>query len=99
MVEEVTNPANKPMHYGDKPVITTVQAPNTLPKRVIYSGIEARRQYEQMEHDIYDGIRKSKKLEKKKFPAVLKWLFGGIAITAGIFFRKNITKFVKNIFK
>lgn len=99
MVVEVTNPANKPMHYGDQPVITAIAAPEKLPSRIIYSGFEARKQYEQMEADIYDGVKKAKKIEKHKFPSVLKWALGIAGIASAVIFRKNIAKFFKKIFK
>ena len=99
MKVEVSNPANKAMHYGDEPVVTLVNAPAKLPSRVIYSGIEARKQYEQMEADIYDGVRKAKKIEKHKFPDVLKWTLGIAGAAFAIIFRKNLTKFVKKLFK
>jgi len=99
MEVEVKNPLNKVMHNGDAPVVTTIQAPQTLPSRILYSGYDARMQYEQLEKDIYDGIKKAKKRDYHKFPTVLKILLGVGALASCVIFRKNIVSSVKNFFK
>lgn len=99
MKVEVSNPANSSMHYGDSPVISSVNAPEKLPSRIIYSGIEARKQFEQMEVDIYNGVRKAKPIEKHKFPNVLKWALGIAGVASAVIFRKDLTKFFRKILK
>jgi len=103
MEVEVNNPVNKIMHNGDSPVVTRIQAPQTLPSQILYSGYDARIQYEQLEKDVYDGIKKAKKKDPHKFPTILKILLGAGVITSAVVFRKNIlkfcTNFVKTIFK
>lgn len=99
MEAEVTNPANKHMHYGYTPVITVVQAPDKLPSRIIYSGIEGRKQFARLENDMYDGIKHAKPMEKHKFPAVLKWFFVLTAAASALIFKKDIVKFFKKTIK
>ena len=41
VVEQIDNPANRNMHYGDKVPVGTISVPNSLPKRVLYSNKEA----------------------------------------------------------
>ena len=99
MVVEVSNPANKHMHYGDKAVVGVIDCPENLPNKIIYSGIEANKQYNQMERDIYEGIKKAPTMETYKFPLVLKLLLGIGTIATGIIFRKDIWKFLKKFIK
>ena len=92
VVEQIENPANKHMHYGDKPPIGVVNAPNKLPKKVLYSNAEAERIYNQMQYDIYQS-------QKRKFPMVLKIILGTLTICGGIIFRKDLGKLIKKVFK
>ncbi|CDE99951.1 unknown [Clostridium sp. CAG:813] len=49
---QVDNPANKQMHYGQTSV-GILTPPNRLPKVLVYSGIEAQKRYDDMQHDLY----------------------------------------------
>lgn len=99
VVEQIENPANKHMHYGDKPPIGVVNAPNKLPKKVLYSNAEAERIYNQMQYDIYQSQKHTKPPKKGKFPMVLKIILGTLAICGGIIFRKDLGKLIKKVFK
>lgn len=99
MVEQVDNPANNHMHYGTKPPVGTISAPDRLPKKVVYSAKEAKQIYNQMQYDIYEKAAHTKKPDKRKFPTVLKILFGTIAAATALIFGKDIIKFIKKIFK
>ncbi len=99
MVVQVDNPANRNMHNGDKPVVSTVDAPGFLPKRQLYSYYEAEKQFKEVQQDIFEKQKKTKAPDKKKIPNIIKILLGAGVITTGIIFRKNIVSFIKNIFK
>ena len=99
MVVQVDNPANRHMHNGDKPVVTTLNAPDWLPKRQLYSYVEADRQFKEVQQDIYEKQKHTKAPDRKEIPKIIKILAGAGIITAGIVFRKNIISFFKNLFK
>ncbi len=97
MVEQIDNPANKIMHYGNSSV-GILTPPDKFPSVQLYSYKEGERIYNQMQYDIYQKQKHAKPPEKG-FPAILKIAFTGIAISSLAIFRKDITKFVKNLFK
>ncbi len=100
MVDQVDNIANKQMHHGNKTPVGVIQAaPQSLPKKVIYSGKEAMDLYNKLQYDIYQSELHTKAKDKRKFPTVLKIVFGTLATASAIIFRKDIVKFVQNIFK
>lgn len=106
MVVEVANPSNSPMHYGDKPAVTTLTAPDALPNRVLYTNVEANRIYNELQYDIYQTQKRHDSLIKK--PKGKTWLKIAAAValvTLAVVFRKNIANLagkayrkVKNIF-
>ncbi len=99
MVVELENPANKAMHYGNgRILVSTMEVPNTLPKKTVYSAREADIIHDRIERDIYDGIKKAKPYEKTKFPMVLKILGGIIGLSAIIFNRKALLNAIKKPF-
>ncbi len=97
MVVEIENPANKNMHYGDKQPVGVITAPDRLPKRTLYSNIEAERMYNQLQYDIYETQKHTKPPKKGDFPTVLKFVTGTLTAGAAIVFRKDIFKFLKNL--
>ncbi len=99
MVEQVDNPANFQMHYGNKPPVGAIGAPDRLPKKVLYSQQEAKRVYEQMQCDIYQKAAHTKKPDKREFPMILKILFGTTTAATALIFRKDIAKFCKKLLK
>lgn len=100
MVEQVDNPVNKNMSYSQSRTPAGIlNVPQSLPKKVIYSGTEAQKQYNEMQRDLYIGEKNAKEKEKHKFPKVLKILLGITGITSLILFRKNIGKMLKKLFK
>ena len=100
MVVEIENPANRAMYYApDRVLVKSVEVPDRLPQKVVYSNQEADRIHAQIERDVYEGQKHAKPLSQTKFPTVLKILGGAIALTAVIFKGKAILNFLKNIFK
>ena len=99
MVVQVDNPANKHMHNGDLPVVKIISAPGFLPKRYLYSDYEAQKRYNQMQMDIYETQKNTKSPDRHKFPTVLKILLAAGTVAFGFIFRKDLAKFVKNLFK
>ena len=99
MVVEVTNPANNNMHYGDKPAVGIISAPDALPNRVLYTNAEANRTYNDLQYDIYQTQKVHDRLIKKPKPKTLLKIAGAIVVvTLGIVFRKNIVSFGKNVY-
>lgn len=99
VVEQIDNPANKHMHYGDKPPIGVINAPNKLPQKVVYSNAQANKIYNQMQYDLYQSEKYAKPPKKGKFPTILKILIGTVGITLGYIFRKDLGKLLKKVFK
>lgn len=99
VVEQIKNPANKSMHYGDKPPIGVITAPDKVPKKVLYSNAQAERIYNQMQYDLYQSEKHAKPPKKGEFPLILKILTGSAGIILGITYRKDISKHLKKIFK
>ena len=98
VVEQIDNPANRNMHYGDKVPVGTISAPNSLPKRVLYSNKEAERIYSKMQYDIYQTQKHTKKPSKGKFPMVLKILIGAGLLAGIVTCRKNLWSKLKSLF-
>mgnify|MGYP007099290598 FL=1 len=95
---QVDNPANKAMHYRQTSV-GILNPPDRLPKVTVYSGVEAQKRYDEMQHDLYISEKRAKKYEKRGFPTILK-IIGGGAIIAGIIkCRKNIWKGIKKLLR
>lgn len=99
MVEQIDNPANRNMHYGDRPVVGVIGAPDRLPKKTLYSPQEADKVYNELQYDLYQSEKHTKPPKKGSFPLVLKIIFGAGALAFGIAFRKDLSKFLKKIFK
>jgi len=98
MVVEVPNPVNSYMHYGDRdPVVSVIDAPDYMPKRIWYSNNEANKTYNELQHDIYQTAKQTKKPKKGKFPTVLKIVGAGIVVGLAIVFRKDIGALLKKI--
>lgn len=100
MVEklQIDNPANKSMHYGQLHV-GVLTPPDSIPKVTLYSEKEADKRYHEMQYDIYQKQKQAKPPKKSKFPSILKYLGAIIGISGAIIFRKDITKFIRKIFK
>lgn len=97
MEVEVSNPANMPMHYGDKPAVGVISAPDALPNRILYTNTGANKVYNDIQYDIYQTQKEHGRLIKKsQRKKSLLILFGIAAIALAFVFRKNITAFGKN---
>ena len=98
MEVEVTNLANIPMHYGDKPVVGVISAPDALPNRILYTNTNANKTYNDMQYDIYqtqkDHGRLIKKSKRKKSLLILCAI---AAVALAVAFRKNIASFGKTV--
>lgn len=99
MVEQIDNPANKTMHYGSTNV-GILTPPNKLPTVELYSAKKANQEYNQMQRDLFVNQQKAKPPhDRKKFPTILKLIGGVTVISSIVLFKKQIFKFIKNIFK
>lgn len=98
MVVEVTNPQNQHMHYGDKPAVGVIDAAEKLPNRILYTNAEANKIYNELQYDIYQTAKHTKKPSKGKFPTILKILGGVLVVGTAIVFRKKIVSGCKMIF-
>lgn len=96
---QTDNSVNKHMHY-EKPLnVGILNPPDRLPKVVVYSKADADYRYKVMQNDIYESYKQASEPPKKGFPTILK-IAGGLIITAGaIIFRKDISKFIKKLFR
>ena len=100
VVEQIDNPANKQMSYGkDRKPVGVIPVPQTLPKKTIYTGAEAMKQYNELQRDLYMSEKAAKKKPIHKFPTIMKILLGFAGISGLIIFRKNISKMIRNLFR
>ena len=92
---QVENPLNKPMHYGNEPVVNeVVPVVNYLPSVNLYSGMECNYRYNQMQKDLYVS-QKVAAPKKKGLPKILKIL----AATFGAYIMYAVAKpSVVNVF-
>lgn len=77
---------NAPLNVG------VIIPPDAHYKPVLYSDVKATAQFNQLNRDIYDGVKKSKNINEKKTPLSIKILGGIGAICAGIF---AVNKYLK----
>ena len=77
---------NAPMRVG------VIIPPDAHYKPVLYSHEKATAEFNQLNKDIYDGVKKSKNINKKKTPLSVKILAGIGAICAGIY---GVTKLIR----
>lgn len=99
MVVTVENPANKPMHYGNKNPVGVLSVPDKLPNKIIYSGRQGNIEYDKMQYEMYQKYQQTKVKSNRKFPKILKILLGISAIATLLIFGKNIGKFCKKLIK
>ena len=95
----VENPANKPMHYGDKPIVGVFSPPEKLPHKTVFSATKEIERFNQIQQDIF--FAQSKATPKKKgTPKIIKIALGTIAAwLAYVAVKEPIGKFLKKIFK
>ncbi len=99
MEVEVTNPANSPMHYGDKPPVGVISAPDALPNRILYTNVSANKTYNDIQYDIYQTQKNhGKRVKKSQVKKSLLILCGITTVALAIAFRKDIASFGKNVF-
>jgi hypothetical protein len=77
---------NTPLNIG------VIIPPDAHYKPVLYSDVRATAEFNQLNRDIYDGVKKSKNINEKKTPLSIKILAGIGAICAGIY---GITKLIR----
>lgn len=85
------NPANKPMKY-EPFVLGQIPAPDNHYVPKLYSHIQATRDFNVINKDIYQSSLKEKSLDRKKTPTSVFCVIG----VAGLF---GAWKFVKHLFK
>lgn len=70
---------NTPLNVG------VIIPPDAHYKPVLYSDVKATAQFNQLNRDIYDGVKRSKNINEKKTPLSIKIIAGIGAIIASIF--------------
>lgn len=100
MVVEVSNPANSNMHYGDKPAVGVISAPDKLPNRVLYTNVQANREYNEIQYDIYKTQKEHDRMIKKPKSKKSWFVIIGAAalITTAVIFRKKIGTVCSSVF-
>lgn len=100
MVVEVFNPANNNMHYGDKPSVGLISAPDKLPNRVLYTNAQANREYNDIQYDIYQTQKEHDRMIKKpkSKKAWIGIIVGVALLTTAIIFRKKISSAATSVF-
>lgn len=77
---------NPPLNVG------IISPPDSHYKPVLYSHQQASREFNQLDHDIYQSIKKSERADKKKTPKSVFWLLGIGGITTIVFGLKKLLK-------
>ena len=97
-VNSVNNSINAPKndvnaHMKNTPLnVGVIVPPDAHYKPVLYSDVKATAQFNQLNRDIYDGVKRSKNINEKKTPLSIKILGGIGTICAGIY---GITKLIR----
>ena len=80
-------------HMNNKPlVVGVIVPPDEHYKPVLYSDIKATAQFNNINRDIYQGVKTSKNLNEKKTPLSVKIIFGIGAVIAAIPIAKKLIK-------
>lgn len=95
----VENPANSPMHSGDKQLVGVIDFPNRLPVRRPYNYFEAQALYNELTQDMYVQEKHANPTKVKKgIPKIIKIALGALIAASLAFFsvkgiRNLIAKF------
>lgn len=73
---------NAPLNVG------VIIPPDAHYKPVLYSDVKATAQFNQLNRDIYEGVKRSKNINEKKTPLPIK-ILAGIGATIGAIFALN----------
>ena len=80
-------------HMNNKPlVVGVIVPPDEHYKPVLYSDIKATAQFNNINRDIYQGVKTSKNLNEKKTPLSVKIILGIGAVIAAIPITKKLIK-------
>ncbi len=80
-------------HMNNKPlVVGVIVPPDDHYRPVLYSDISATAQFNNINKDIYQGVKNSKNLNEKKTPLSVKIILGIGAILAGIPLAKKLLR-------
>ena len=92
----VENPANSPMHYGDKPRVGVIDFPDRLPVRRPFNYFEAQALYNSLTQDmLVKEEHANPERVKKGVPKIIKIAVGlALAVPAIIFLRKGIKNII-----
>ena len=92
-METVSVNNNVNAHMNNRPlVVGVIVPPDDHYKPVLYSDVKATNEFNNLNRDIYQGVKRSKNINKKKTPLSVKILAGIAAICAGIY---GIAKLIK----
>ena len=95
----VENPANKPMHYGDKPLVGVLDIPDKSPVKRPYNYFEAQALYNSLQMDSWEKQQHANPENVKKgVPKIIKLALGALIAVPLIFMgvkgvQKIIAKF------
>ena len=79
----VENPANKPMHYGNKPIVGVVSFPDLLPINRPYNYFVGEAIYKGLTQDVWEQQKKGNPNKVKKgVPKIIKYAFTTVLIIA-----------------
>lgn len=86
-VNNAVLPKNEPnAHMKNAPLnVGVIVPPDAHYKPVLYSEVKATAEFNQLNRDIYDGVKRSKNINEKKTPLSIKILAGIGATIATIF--------------
>ncbi len=85
------NPANKPMKY-DTFVLGQIPAPDKLYVPELYSHIQATRDFNTINKDIFQSVQKEKSFDRKKTPTSVVCVLGSIGLLGAWKFVKHLLK-------
>ena len=95
----VENPANKSMHYGDKPIVGVLDIPDKSPVKRPYNYFEAQALYNSLQMDSWEKQQHANPENAKKgVPKIIKLALGALVAVPIIFMgvkgvQKLIAKF------
>ena len=92
----IENPANNPMHYGDKPRVGIIDFPDRLPVRQPYNYFEAQALYNNLTQDMWvQQEHANPERTKKGVPKIIKIAACiALAVPAILYCKKGISKLI-----
>lgn len=96
----VENPANNSMHYGNKPIVGTIDFPDRLPFNRPYNYFEGQALYNSLAQDIWQQEQHADPEKVKKgVPKIIKIALCTLAAIPLVFYCYKGIKIILNKFK